>query len=109
MLQKSGQVLAARGIAHQLVKIDGAVTRLLPFSDNSFDVVISFYCFEHLAPLMEYTDDIRRVLKPGGLLVGAIPCEGGLLCGTGRYFTSRRYLLKNTGINPDKLICWETP
>jgi hypothetical protein len=29
--------------------------------------------------------------------------------GVGRLFTSRRWLKKNTVINPDKIICWEHP
>jgi hypothetical protein len=53
--------------------------------------------------------DLVRVLKPGGILAGAIPTEGGLAWGAGRYLTSRRWLRKNTGIDPDKIICWEHP
>jgi hypothetical protein len=41
--------------------------------------------------------------------VGAIPCEGGMAWGLGRFLTSRRWLMANTTINPDKLICWEHP
>ena len=50
-----------------------------------------------------------RVLRPGGKIVGAIPAEGGLAWGLGRYLTSRRWLKNNTNINPDKIICWEHP
>jgi len=42
-------------------------------------------------------------------LIGAIPAEGGLAWGVGRLLTSRRWLKANTGIDPDKLICWEHP
>ena len=52
---------------------------------------------------------MNRVLKPGGILVGAIPAEGGLGWGLGRALTSRRWFKKNTSINPDKIICWEHP
>jgi len=48
-------------------------------------------------------------LKPGGKIIGAIPAEGGLAWGLGRYLTSRRWLKKNTNIDPDKIICWEHP
>ena len=41
--------------------------------------------------------------------MGAIPLEGGLAWGAGRYLTSRRWLLKHTSIDPDKIICWEHP
>lgn len=81
----------------------------LPFPNESFDLILSFYNLEHLHPLPAYLDEILRVLAPQGRLVGAIPCEGGLAWGTGRYLTSRRWLLKNTAIDPDKLVCWEHP
>ena len=81
----------------------------LPLEDESIDVIISFYSLEHLYPLKPYLDDMYRVLKSQGLLVGAIPAEGGLGWGLGRVCTSRRWLKKNTPINPDKVICWEHP
>lgn len=81
----------------------------LPSLDNEFDLIISFYSFEHLYPFNEHLNEMKRVLKPGGKIVGAIPAEGGLAWGIGRYFTTRRWFKKNTNINPDKIICWEHP
>ena len=69
------------------------------------DIILSFYSLVHLYPL----DDMSYYLKPEGLLVGAIPAEGGLFWALVRYLTSRRWLHKNTKINYDKLICWEHP
>jgi hypothetical protein len=48
-------------------------------------------------------------MKKDGLILGGIPCEGGLAWGLGRYLTTRRYVHKNYGINYDKIICWEHP
>ncbi len=84
-------------------------TTALPFADDTFDLVVTFYSLEHLFPLKTHLKEIHRVLKPGGKLVGAIPSEGGLAWGMGRFLTSRNWLLKNTHINPDKIICWEHP
>jgi SAM-dependent methyltransferase len=81
----------------------------LPFANESFDVIISFNSLEHLHPLDIYLIEIKRILKSGGQLVGGIPCEGGLAWGLGRFFTTRRYVHKNYGINYDKIICWEHP
>lgn len=81
----------------------------LPIADQSVDVVVSFYSLEHLYPLEPYLDEIERVLKPGGMLIGAIPAEGGLAWGLGRFLTSRRWFKKHTTIDPDKIICWEHP
>ncbi len=72
------------------------------------DVIVSFYSLEHMYPLEEYTGEFSRILRPGGLLVGAIPCEGGLAWG-GRFWISCRYVRQHSMINLDKIICWEHP
>jgi ubiquinone/menaquinone biosynthesis C-methylase UbiE len=41
----------------------------LPFADASFDVVVSFETIEHIREQKEFLDEIRRVLKPAGLLI----------------------------------------
>jgi len=76
---------------------------------QSVDVIVSFYSLEHLFPLRLYLDEMKRILKPNGIVVGAIPAEGGLAWGLGRALTSRRWLKKNTNIDPNKIICWEHP
>ena len=81
----------------------------LPFADKSFDIIVSFNSLEHLYPLDSYLDEMKRILKSGGQLVGGIPCEGGLAWGLGRFLTTRRYVHKNYKINYDKIICWEHP
>ncbi len=81
----------------------------LALEDASVDVIVSFYSLEHLYPLRPYLDEFKRLLKPGGYLIGAIPAEGGLAWGAGRMLTSRRWFKNNTTIDPDKIICWEHP
>ena len=81
----------------------------LALPDCSLDVVVSFYSLEHLYPLGPQLQEIERVLRPGGTLIGAIPAEGGLAWGAGRLLTSRRWLKRHSTIDPDKIICWEHP
>jgi SAM-dependent methyltransferase len=109
MLDLSVKKLADAAVDYSTVLVSRTDEGNLPFDDDEFDLIVSFYAFEHLYPLQRYLDGMLRVLKPGGQIVGAIPCEGGLAWGLGRYLTSRRWLLKNTTINPDKIICWEHP
>lgn len=45
----------------------------LPFADNAFDAVFSSQVFEHVADLDFTLREIRRVLKPEGLLVVSVP------------------------------------
>lgn len=45
----------------------------LPFEDASFDHVISFEVLEHTRDDAEAVAEIRRVLKPGGVLTMSVP------------------------------------
>ena len=107
MLDRSSEVLKDNEVPYEtsLVERNGP----LPFDTDSFDMVVSFYSLEHLHPLAPFLAEFRRILKPRGQFVGGIPAEGGLAWGMGRFLTSRRWLHRNTSIDPDKIICWEHP
>lgn len=108
-LKMAADGLREQGVAGESILIDSGWSDGLPFSVAEFDIVVSFYSLEHLHPLSAYLDTLLRLLKPGGLLVGAIPAEGGVAWGLSRYLTTRRWLKRHTTINPDKIICWEHP
>jgi SAM-dependent methyltransferase/uncharacterized protein YbaR (Trm112 family) len=64
-------IRAARRVGAQLgVDVDYVVgdARLLPFPDESFDVVFSYSVFQHFAKddVLRTLPEIRRVLRPGG-------------------------------------------
>jgi SAM-dependent methyltransferase len=109
MLDRSAARLAARNIPFETRLLSRTDRGVLPFPDRHFQVIISFYAFEHLHPFDEYLAGMLRVLRPGGFIVGGIPCEGGLAWGLGRFLTTRRWLRRHTRIDPDKIICWEHP
>jgi SAM-dependent methyltransferase len=109
MLDDTGKILAAKGINYCSKLLPPDNSGQLPFEAQSFDVLISFYSLEHIFPIKPYLLELNRVLRPGGLLVGAIPCEGGFIWGLGRFLTSRRWMIRTMKINYDKIICWEHP
>jgi SAM-dependent methyltransferase len=109
VLEMAQRQLIENGIAYELILLEPESGPELPIHDKSHDIVISFNSLEHLYPLDEYLHEIKRVLVNGGLLVGGIPCEGGLAWALGRLLTTRRYVHKKYGINYDKIICWEHP
>ena len=45
----------------------------LPFADASFDAVVSFETIEHIVEQAEFLDEIKRLLKPTGLLIISSP------------------------------------
>ncbi|MCE5250871.1 class I SAM-dependent methyltransferase [bacterium] len=81
----------------------------IPLPENHIDIILTFHQLEHVHNLTEHIDEFKRILKNDGLIVGAVPAEGGLTWGIGRFFTTRRYIKKNLNIDFDKIICWEHP
>jgi GT2 family glycosyltransferase/ubiquinone/menaquinone biosynthesis C-methylase UbiE/glycosyltransferase involved in cell wall biosynthesis len=57
---------------NNLTYLQGSATNL-QFSDNSFDVVVSFETIEHLAEQEQMIAELRRVLKPEGILILSSP------------------------------------
>ena len=54
----------------------GSVMPFIPFEDRSFDVVYGFSVFTHIKYLWDaWLLELRRVLKPGGLLIQTIHTE----------------------------------
>lgn len=84
-------------------------TELAEIVDESLDIVLTFYSLEHIYELPKFLNFFKNKLKENGILVGAIPNEGGGAWGAGRFLTSRRFAHKNSKLNYDKIICWEHP
>lgn len=53
--------------------VQANVEEPLPFADGSFDAVVAGELFEHLQFPDALVTEIRRVLGPGGVLVGSVP------------------------------------
>lgn len=45
----------------------------IPFPDDYFDVIFSSNVLEHIPHLAEFHDEMRRVLRPGGIAVHIVP------------------------------------
>lgn len=54
----------------EFVRLDAQV---LPFADDSFDVVVSFETIEHLIDYENFISECRRILKDNGLFVCSTP------------------------------------
>ena len=106
-LDISSKRLKQYGIENiETIQVEGLT---IPLKDNVVDVLVTFHQLEHIYELDTYLQELKRILKPNGVLIGAVPTEGGVAWGFGRFLTSRRYVKKNMDFDYDKIICWEHP
>ncbi len=64
--------------ANTLGKITNCDAQLLPFSDQTFDIVTNFGSLEHFEDMAKGIQEIVRVLKPGGIGCLTVPNTFGL-------------------------------
>lgn len=67
------QLAAQQGVYETVYTASAAA---VPEPDGSFDVIFSNSVLEHIGPLDDVLDEIRRVLRPGGRLVFTVPSDG---------------------------------
>jgi SAM-dependent methyltransferase len=75
----------------------GDIEQRTPFPDAFFDRVIVVHVLEHLCNLPAALDEIRRVLKPTGILSVVAPCEGGFAYSLARRISAQRMFEKEYG------------
>ena len=67
------RVALAKAEALGIQPVQANVEEPLPFEDGSFDAVVAGELLEHLQFPDALVSEIRRVLRPGGVLVGSVP------------------------------------
>lgn len=82
----------------------GDVEQGLDVAAAQFDRVLAIHVLEHLPNLPAALDELKRVLRPGGVLSVVLPCEGGMLYSLGRRLTTQRLFEKRYGMSFDWCI-----
>jgi len=67
------RVALSKAEALGIQPVQANVEEPLPFEDASFDAVVAGELFEHLQFPDALVQEIRRVLRPGGVIVGSVP------------------------------------
>lgn len=68
-----GMPIAGLANAVSIADVTADVKEPLPFEDGKFDTIIARHLFEHLIDPIKVLKDWRRVLKPGGKIILAVP------------------------------------
>jgi len=55
------------------IRLDVQAAETLPYEDESFEVVLSFDLFEHIAAIDKHISEVKRVLGPGGYYLFQTP------------------------------------
>ena len=75
--------------------ICGDIEKKQPWPDSSFDRIIAIHILEHLKNLPAALFEIKRLLRPGGILDIVIPCDGELAYSIARKISAERVFRKN--------------
>lgn len=71
---KEGLIRARKNIGKNITLKFGDLMKNLPFESNSFDRVVMSEVAEHLPNDLTGLKEVKRVLKPGGILCLTVPC-----------------------------------
>jgi len=72
-IDKNALKIAKTYYSHPNVEYIRGDVLSLPFSDNFFDVIVSFETIEHILDTERYISEIKRVLKPDGIFICSTP------------------------------------
>ena len=78
----------------------------LGYPDDYFDRLVSVYNLEHLPSPEAVLREWARVVRPGGVLSIAVPTEGGMAWGLGRWMSTRRHF-RRMGVDYDYVVARE--
>lgn len=83
------------------VKFDVADAEALPFGDDTFDIVISCECMEHVQHPRVMAGEISRVLRSGGRFCLTTPSQlNGMLIGWAHAWLTGRKFNSGAGVQP---------
>ena len=74
----TGTDISREAIAYGLekygdIRLEVQPAEILPYENESFDVVLSFDLFEHIARIEKHISEVLRVLRPGGFYLFQTP------------------------------------
>ncbi|MBV9090024.1 MAG: class I SAM-dependent methyltransferase [Mycobacteriaceae bacterium] len=74
----------------------------LPYADNSFDIVVARWVFEHISDPDHVAPELLRVVKPGGLVAAMTPNKFGLIALGARTVPNRLHVKSLRMVQPER-------
>lgn len=74
----------------------------LPYSDNSFDMVISRFVFEHVSDPDRVAGELLRVVKPGGVVAALTPNKFGYIALASSIVPNRLHVRALRRVQPER-------
>lgn len=120
MLLKLGEKLRARGIKNVDI-LRANVLNMRDISNDSIDVVYFFGLLEHIINKDGFIEEIKRILRPAGAVVGVTPNASspwfrlrkrvrgtGMHCSSDRYYTKSelKKIFTKHGFLPEAIKFW---
>lgn len=105
--RKNGEGIEACDIDGSKFSVTGVkftecnVNKGLPYADSSFDAVCVIEVLEHTADPYQVLSEIRRVLKPGGVLVFSVPNVGHMLSRFSYLVSGHYHMFPSPSIKPE--------
>jgi len=69
----SGEAIEYGRKKYGVIRLEVQAAETLPYDDESFDAVLSFDLFEHIAGIDRHISEVARVLRPGGYYLFQTP------------------------------------
>ena len=76
--------------------------QLLPYDDDTFDLIVSRYVFEHIADPARVSSELLRVTKPGGWICAITPNKWGYVALAARMVPNRLHSTALKSIQPNR-------
>ena len=86
------------------IKFEQADVEALHYDDASFDRILSTCLLHHLVDPEQGLLEMKRVVRPGGLISLTMPCDPGFLYRVGKAVGPYRRLRKNFGVSDPRYL-----
>ena len=105
--KKPGEGLHACDIDEKTFSVSGVeftkynINKGLPYADASFDAVNAIEVLEHTAAPYHLLNEIKRVLKPGGVLIFSVPNIGHMQSRLSFLFSGHYFMFPSPSTKPE--------